>query len=129
VLLEDSTRNRLDESLDLFSGLISLPWFAETSVILFLNKHDIFKQKIIHRPLGQYHPDFDGLAGDEKAALTWIQTKYESIELSVRGKKEEEDKLYVHITNATETKNIFVVWSAVKIILYANFAQKHGIVI
>ena len=36
VLAEDRTRNRLKESLDLFEGIINLPWFKEAPIILFL---------------------------------------------------------------------------------------------
>src|ERR1700680_2746528 len=46
VLAEDRTRNRLKESLDLFEGIINLPWFSSSPIILFLNKNDIFTEKI-----------------------------------------------------------------------------------
>src|SRR3954467_7976686 len=41
VLAEDRSRNRLKESLDLFEGIINLPWFNDAPIILFLNKDDL----------------------------------------------------------------------------------------
>ena len=38
VLYEDDGTNRMEESLSLFEQICNSKWFAETSVILFLNK-------------------------------------------------------------------------------------------
>ncbi len=46
MLLEESGQNRMAESLVLFESVVNSRWFLRTSVILFLNKIDIFKQKI-----------------------------------------------------------------------------------
>lgn len=43
VLREDDTKNRMIESLNLFEGMINLPWFKNVPVLLFLNKEDLFK--------------------------------------------------------------------------------------
>ena len=42
VLYEDRTKNRMEESLQLFEGICKLPWFKNTPIILFLNKQDLF---------------------------------------------------------------------------------------
>lgn len=46
VLLEESKTNRMAESLVLFESIINSRWFARTSIILFLNKIDVFKVKV-----------------------------------------------------------------------------------
>jgi len=46
TLYEDENVRRLDESVKLFDEICNSKWFSETSVILFLNKSDIFKEKI-----------------------------------------------------------------------------------
>ncbi len=46
VLYEDNTVNRMVESINLFSEICSSKWFTETSIVLFLNKSDLFLQKI-----------------------------------------------------------------------------------
>lgn len=45
-LYEDETVNRMDESLKLFDEICNSKWFSDTSIILFLNKSDIFLEKI-----------------------------------------------------------------------------------
>ncbi len=59
-LAEDRTRNRMKESLDLFEGLINLRWFKSCPIILFLNKNDIFIQKIQKSDLGTHFPKYTG---------------------------------------------------------------------
>lgn len=40
-----STQNRMSESLVLFESVINSRWFLQTSIILFMNKTDLFKAK------------------------------------------------------------------------------------
>ena len=42
----DGSQNRMAESLVLFESVINSRWFLCTSIILFLNKIDIFKNKL-----------------------------------------------------------------------------------
>ena len=51
----------MDEALRLFNSILNNKWFLDTSVILFLNKKDLFEQKIRERPLGDIFPDFRGV--------------------------------------------------------------------
>jgi len=92
VLFEDSTTNRMYEALDLFDryvvlcepekvsrlvtlrmsrSVINSPWFAKTDVILFLNKDDLFREKIaklsMKRPDLNWFMDYDGGNDHEKA--------------------------------------------------------------
>lgn len=39
-------QNRLQEAIVLYSSVLNSQWFVRTSVILFLNKRDIFIEKI-----------------------------------------------------------------------------------
>ena len=68
VLLEDSNQNRMAESLVLFESIINSRWFQRSSIILFLNKIDIFKQKLARRPLSDYFPEYTGGDDVNKAA-------------------------------------------------------------
>ncbi len=45
-LYEDETMNRVTEALILFDEICNSRWFKKTSLILFLNKCDIFAEKI-----------------------------------------------------------------------------------
>jgi hypothetical protein len=44
----------------LFESVINSRWFLRTSVILFLNKIDVFKQKLPKVPLVHYFPEYTG---------------------------------------------------------------------
>ena len=60
VLVEDDTVNRLKESLALFETILRYPWFEKSSIVLFLNKEDIFKEKIMKSDLARYFPTYQG---------------------------------------------------------------------
>ncbi|KAK9763067.1 guanine nucleotide-binding protein subunit alpha, variant 2 [Basidiobolus ranarum] len=59
-LIEDDTVNRMQEALTLFDSICNSRWFTKTSVILFLNKIDLFKEKLISSPMSDYFLDYDG---------------------------------------------------------------------
>jgi translation elongation factor EF-1alpha len=59
-LYEDETVNRMDESLKLFDEICNSKWFSDVSVILFLNKSDIFGEKIHKVDLSVCFPDYKG---------------------------------------------------------------------
>jgi hypothetical protein len=45
VLLEESSQNRMMESPVLFDSVVNSRWFMRTSIILFLNKVDLFRTR------------------------------------------------------------------------------------
>jgi hypothetical protein len=61
------------ESLVLFDSVVNSRWFMRTSIILFLNKVDLFKAKLARSPLGNYFPDYSGGNDVNRAAkyLLW----------------------------------------------------------
>jgi len=61
------------ESLVLFDSVVNSRWFMRTSIILFLNKVDLFKAKLARSPLGKYFPDYSGGNDVNRAAkyLLW----------------------------------------------------------
>ncbi len=48
VLEEDGTTNRMKDSLQLFNQVINNRWLSKTNVILFLNKTDLFADRILN---------------------------------------------------------------------------------
>ncbi|RWS27524.1 Csa-Go2-like protein, partial [Leptotrombidium deliense] len=58
VLHEDETTNRMQESLKLFDSICNNKWFTDTSIILFLNKKDLFEEKIKKSPLTICFPEY-----------------------------------------------------------------------
>ena len=61
VLLEVNSINRMEESLTLFGSIVNSAWFTRTSIVLFLNKIDIFRKKLLTVPLERYYPDYEGI--------------------------------------------------------------------
>lgn len=61
------------ESLVLFDSVVNSRWFMRTSIILFLNKVDLFRQKLGRSPLSNYFPDYSGGNDVNRAAkyLLW----------------------------------------------------------
>ena len=50
----------MTESLVLFESVINSRWFLRTSIILFLNKIDLFRVKLPKVPLSDYFPEYTG---------------------------------------------------------------------
>lgn len=67
VLQEDRRRNRMKEALQLFGGLTKMDFFRDVPLLLFLNKVDLFKQKITQVDLGQFFPSYKGGRNYEQA--------------------------------------------------------------
>uniref|UniRef100_A0A3Q3WHR0 Guanine nucleotide-binding protein subunit alpha n=1 Tax=Mola mola TaxID=94237 RepID=A0A3Q3WHR0_MOLML len=108
VLAECDNENRMEESKALFKTIITYPWFQRSSVILFLNKTDILKEKIMYSHLNTYFPEFTGPQQDPAAAQKFILRMYQE-------QNPDKDKtLYAHFTCATDTENIRFVFVAVK---------------
>ncbi|XP_076336113.1 guanine nucleotide-binding protein G(i) subunit alpha-like isoform X2 [Tachypleus tridentatus] len=107
VLAEDEEMNRMVESMKLFVSICNNQWFVETSIILFLNKKDIFEEKITKSPLSICFPEYQGANSYEDAG-SYIQMKFEMLNRQ-KGTKE----IYTHFTCATDTENIQFVFDAV----------------
>ncbi|KAA0716508.1 Guanine nucleotide-binding protein G(q) subunit alpha [Triplophysa tibetana] len=108
VLYECDHENRMEESKALFKTIISYQWFQESSIILFLNKTDILKEKISTSHLEDYFPEYTGPKSDADAAMNFILSMYE------QKNSDTQKPIYAHFTCATDTENIRFVFSAVK---------------
>ncbi|XP_064632669.1 guanine nucleotide-binding protein G(o) subunit alpha-like [Lineus longissimus] len=108
-LIEDSSVNRMEESLRLFASICNNRFFTDTSLILFLNKMDLFQEKILHsgRHLRYYFTAYRGADHDVHNAALFIQHMFISECLSPS------KVLYPHFTTATDTSNIQVVFKVV----------------
>ena len=50
------------ESLMVFEQICNSKWFTQTSMILFLNKIDLFQNKLRYSSVSSYFPEFKGIA-------------------------------------------------------------------
>lgn len=119
VLLEESTQNRLEESLKLFDSVVNSRWFTRTSVVLFLNKIDVFAEKLSLSPLENFFPDYTGGNDINKAAkyILWRFTQLNRAQLNI----------YPHVTQAIDTSNIKLVFVAVRETILENSLRDTGI--
>lgn len=69
-LQEDDTTNRMMESIKLFKDICNSKWFTQTSMILFLNKKDLFAEKIKQVDLRVVFPEYTGTFIQRLASLT-----------------------------------------------------------
>ncbi|KAG7214900.1 hypothetical protein INR49_005175 [Caranx melampygus] len=114
------TDNRMHESLMLFDSICNNKFFIDTSIILFLNKKDLFAEKIKKSPLSICFPEYTGPNTYEDAAA-YIQAQFESKNRSPN------KEIYCHMTCATDTGNIQVVFDAVTDIIIANNLRGCGL--
>ncbi|KAG8528490.1 G protein alpha subunit [Bacidia gigantensis] len=119
VLLEESNQNRMMESLVLFDSVVNSRWFMRTSIILFLNKVDLFKGKLERSPLGKYFPDYSG-GNDVNRAAKYLLWRFNQVNRAHLN-------LYPHLTQATDTSNIRLVFAAVKDTILHNALADSGI--
>lgn len=147
-------QNRMHESLMLFDSICNNKFFIDTSIILFLNKKDLFAEKIKKSPLTICFPEYTGrsliltlsLARSSQSnslcltlcllssffflppgantyddATAYIQVQFESKNRSPN------KEIYCHLTCATDTGNIQVVFDAVTDIIIANNLRGCGL--
>ena len=62
--MEDETTNRMHESLRLFDSICNNKWFVNTSIILFLNKKDLFAEKLRFSSIKTCFPEYTGLLNE-----------------------------------------------------------------
>lgn len=121
-LFEDASTNRMIEALDLFEEICNNVFFVKSSLILFLNKVDLFAEKIKLKNIRDYpaFSDFTGRDGDIKAGSDYFTAKFLS------KNKSADRSIYPHLTCATDTKNVRIVFDACKDIILRENLKNSG---
>lgn len=115
---EDEERNRLDEALEVFHGICNNPAFKDAAMILFLNKKDIFIEKLKHvKNFGTIFKEFHGNPEDFNDTASFIEEKF------MEQNEKTQKIIFTHLTCATDTENVQRVFEVCKlVILEANLA-------
>lgn len=108
---EDDLTNRMSESIVLFDEICNARWFKETPIILFLNKTDLFREKIAKTDLTVCFPEYRGGKNYDEASQ-YIAKKFTEL-----NKRSDNKPIYTHFTCATNTNNIKNVFDAIKDII------------
>eukprot|EP01096_Ripella_sp_DP13-Kostka_P015758 TRINITY_DN747_c0_g1_i1.p1 TRINITY_DN747_c0_g1~~TRINITY_DN747_c0_g1_i1.p1 ORF type:complete len:353 (+),score=173.30 TRINITY_DN747_c0_g1_i1:82-1140(+) len=119
TLREDESQNRMKESLLLFDEICNSPWFRDTMFILFLNKTDLFREKILRVPLNVCFSEYTDKNTPE-AASEFIKGKFEDQNTTKK-------QIYTHLTCAISTENVQFVFNCVKETLLNEILNDLGI--
>lgn len=125
-LEEDLKTNRLVESLKLWKALTSSQFFKQTPFILFLNKSDIFKEKIERIPLKNVFSDYAAYSetckdmSEFEKAWKYISKQYTAHFVGT--------VFYAHLTCALDTEACSKIFSSVRETLLRDVVSRAGFV-
>ncbi|KAK5782083.1 guanine nucleotide-binding protein subunit alpha PWA37_005066 [Arxiozyma heterogenica] len=120
MLFEDERVNRMHESIMLFDTLLNSKWFRNVPFILFLNKIDLFEQKVKRAPIRKYFPDYQGRMGDAETGLQYFEKLFLSLNCSNK-------PIYVKRTCATDSQTMKFVLSAVTDMIIQQNMKRSGL--
>jgi len=119
VLYEDEKENRLHEAIRVFDNICNNKYFEQTAMILFLNKEDLFREKIKRVSLTVCFEEYR----DEntfEATSAYIKARFLEVN---KGQK----MIFPHLTNATDTRNIQRVFEACRVVVLKGNLEKLGL--
>ena len=138
VIREDLCTNRLRESLDLFEQIWDRRWLRAVSIILFLNKQDILREKVDSgKRVEDYFPEFSTYQSPENLDLsrerkdtssTFLKARYFFRDLFLQVCNKSHTGLhycYPHFTTAVDTENIRRIFDSCRDIIQRMHLQKH----
>ncbi|KAE9552925.1 hypothetical protein FO519_003867 [Halicephalobus sp. NKZ332] len=104
-LREDNKTNRLIEALELFDTISMSKFFVKSSMILFMNKKDLFEEKIKKTSLNVTFPSYKG-GLDYNDGIEFLKNQFSKLYKT-------RQKLYIHETCATDTNQIQHIFNSV----------------
>merc|ERR1712228_1047955 len=151
-LFDDECKHAMVESLMLFGLVSNSRWFGKSEIILFLNKNDVFRKRLKEgRKLSicfnketfeeyedgeKYFEEYKGPIyipnpDDEKEDLESLNQAHEEsvhfIQKQYLKRCQSPNRIFVHITTATDQKNIrMVFWDVQNIVINSNLRKKAG---
>ena len=124
VMFEDEGVNSMVDSLQLFDGICNNIYFEKTSMILFLNKKDLFAKKLQENKPITLCPDFNDYDGNNNFDETTAYIKNVFIS---KNKTPEEKSIFTHLTCATDQNNVERVFNDVQHIIIENSLMSAGL--
>jgi guanine nucleotide-binding protein subunit alpha len=109
----------MNEALMLWESIANSHWFLKSALILFLNKMDLFKEKLAKSPITQHgFTDYHGQPEDWKQASKYFMDKFRALN------RNPEKEIYGHFTNATDTNLLKITMGSVQdMIIQRNLKQ------
>ena len=123
VLFEDSSTNRMVEAIELFDEICNNRHFASSNMILFMNKKDLFEEKIVNVHIGDQKSFEDFPVPHGHIDYFGKGSRY-FLRKFIKKNSNPDRKVYHHVTCATDSKNVEIVFNSCKdIILRGNFKE------
>jgi len=122
-LAEARRANRMVEALELFRSVCNNRAFEETSIMLFLNKKDVFAEKIKYSNIVDQRPfsDYAGPAQSFDEGVLYFIQKFKDCLIN-----EEFSDSFIHVTCATDTNNMEFVLDSTRTIIMTNNLRNSG---
>jgi GTPase SAR1 family protein len=106
-LAEVENVNRMAESIALFKEICNNRYFRNKSIILFMNKKDVFQEKLKNVRLNVFFKDYQG-DNSYESAVKYIEKHF--LKQNINPKR----IIYPHVTCATDTKIMKSIFDSVK---------------
>jgi len=120
-LFEDINANQMQDAMAIWDSICDSEYFRTTNIILFLNKNDLFTEKVKTSPIRRYFPDYEGPEGNAAEGRNYFRRRF--LKLSNKSSHSAANpgrpalrkrEIYTHYTNATDTELLRVVMAAVE---------------
>lgn len=123
-LAEAKHTNRMTEAIELFRSVCNNRAFAGVNILLFLNKKDLFQEKIMHSDIAaqKAFTDFAGPPKDMDAGVDYFIQKFKDCLID-----DEFNDSFIHVTCATDTNNMEFVLESTRMIIMQDCLRKSGL--
>lgn len=114
TLAEAKRTNRMLETIELFRSVCVNRAFENTSILLFLNKKDVFAEKIQYSDIAAQRPfsDYDGPSKDYDQGVLYFIQKFKDCLMD-----DNFNDSFIHVTCATDTNQMQFVLDATRTIV------------
>jgi len=120
-------KNKLVEAIEVFAEIQNNPCLKHKTFIIFLNKVDVFKDKILTTNIIDHFADFpEGLQREEGVGLEFLKDKFLNANLDRSGRRKKD--IYAHKTTATDTDAMKFVFEAVKDSILRHNLKQYNLV-
>lgn len=143
-IIEEKTTNQMSDAMSIWGNICTMEWFKNCHFILFLNKEDLFSEKLESSPIRRYFPDYSGGSTDVEAAKDYFKRRFlriaqkgthqllQECESSTRPNKTDNTFLskrtvYPHFTTAVDISLIQRVMESVSHIILQSALQEADI--
>jgi guanine nucleotide-binding protein G(o) subunit alpha len=123
TLAEAKRTNRMVEALDLFRSVCNNRAFTDTSKMLFLNKKDVFAEKILYSDIAAQKPfsDYAGPPRDFNNGVLYFIQKFKDCLID-----DDFNDNFIHVTCATDTNNMEFVLDSTRTIIMTDNLRRSG---